>query len=178
MNSDLRNRAKAHHQPLMDFILYRIKELEKETGIRRTIFAACPNSISVIKAALRSAKRCDSPIKFAATLNQVDTDYGYTGLNQKEFVNTIRSESRKLNLEVPVIIAIDHGGPWLKDKHRLTNLTFNETFAEVKKSFEAAIAAGYDLIHEIVTGNLEIERRNRPSESLSSGHRKSGEFNS
>ena len=85
----MRNRAKAHHQPLMDFILYRIKELEKETGIRRTIFAACPNSISVIKAALRSAKRCNSPVKFAATLNQVDTDYGYTGLNQQEFVNTM-----------------------------------------------------------------------------------------
>jgi len=156
MNSDLRNRAKAHHQPLMDFILYRIKELEKETGIRRTIFAACPNSISVIKVALRSAKRCDSPIKFAATLNQVDTDYGYTGLNQKEFVNTIRSESRKLNLEVPVIIAIDHGGPWLKDKHRRTNLTFNETFAEVKKSFEAAIAAGYDLIHVDPTIDINL----------------------
>lgn len=156
MNSDLRNRAKAHHQPLMDFILYRIKELEKETGIRRTIFAACPNSISVIKAALRSAKRCDSPIKFAATLNQVDTDYGYTGLNQQEFVNTIRSESRKINLEVPVIIAIDHGGPWLKDKHRLANLTFNETFAEVKKSFEAAVAAGYDLIHVDPTIDINL----------------------
>lgn len=156
MNSDLRNRAKAHHQPLMDFILYRIKELEKETGIRRTIFAACPNSISVIKAALRSAKRCDSPIKFAATLNQVDTDYGYTGLNQQEFVNTIRSESRKINLEVPVIIAIDHGGPWLKDKHRLANLTFDETFAEVKKSFEAAVAAGYDLIHVDPTIDINL----------------------
>jgi tagatose-1,6-bisphosphate aldolase non-catalytic subunit AgaZ/GatZ len=156
MNSDLRNRAKAHHQPLMDFILYRIKELEKKTGIRRTIFAACPNSISVIKAALRSAKRCDSPIKFAATLNQVDTDYGYTGLNQQEFVNTIRSEARKINLKVPVIIAIDHGGPWLKDKHRLANLTFDETFAEVKKSFEAAVAAGFDLIHVDPTIDINL----------------------
>jgi len=156
MNTQLRDRAKAHHQPLMDYILCRIKEIENETGIHRTIFAACPNSIAVIKAALRSAKRCDSPIKFAATLNQVDTDYGYTGLNQEEFVNTIRSESRKINLEVPVIIAIDHGGPWLKDKHKLQNLTFDETFAEVKKSFVAAVAAGYDLIHVDPTIDINL----------------------
>lgn len=57
---------------MVERILARIRELEKETGIKRTLFAVCPNSRSVIKAALRSAKRCNAPVKFAATLNQVD----------------------------------------------------------------------------------------------------------
>jgi tagatose-1,6-bisphosphate aldolase non-catalytic subunit AgaZ/GatZ len=147
MNLEIRRKAAAQNIPLMDFILRRNDELAKLDGINRTIFAACPNSISVIKAALRSAKRWNSPIKFAATLNQVDTDRGYTNLNQKEFVNTIRLEAERLNLKVPVIIAVDHGGPWLKDVHAREKWSFDDTFSAVKKSFEASVEAGFDLIH-------------------------------
>jgi len=147
MNPEIRNKAAAQKIPLMDYILRRNDELAKLDGTNRTIFAACPNSISVIKAALRSAKRWNSPVKFAATLNQVDTDRGYTNLNQKEFVNTIKFEAKRLNLKVPVIIAVDHGGPWLKDLHAREKWSFDKSFAAVKKSFEASVEAGYDLIH-------------------------------
>ncbi|MFA5971405.1 MAG: class II D-tagatose-bisphosphate aldolase, non-catalytic subunit [Lentimicrobiaceae bacterium] len=147
MNPEIRNKAAAQKIPLMDYILRRNDELAKLDGTNRTIFAACPNSISVIKAALRSAKRWNSPIKFAATLNQVDTDRGYTNLNQKEFVNTIKLEAERINLNVPVIIAVDHGGPWLKDLHAREKWSFDETLNAVKKSFEASVEAGYDLIH-------------------------------
>lgn len=147
MDQEIRNKAAAQNIPLMDYILRRNDELAKLDGINRTIFAACPNSISVIKAALRSAKRWNSPIKFAATLNQVDTDRGYTNLNQKEFVNTIKLEARRLNVKVPVIVAVDHGGPWLKDLHTIEKWDFQKSFGAVKKSFEASVEAGYDLIH-------------------------------
>ncbi len=147
MNQEIRNKAAALNIPLMDYILRRNDELAKLDGVNRTIFAACPNSISVIKAALRSAKRWNSPIKFAATLNQVDMDRGYTNLNQQEFVNTIKIEAERLNLNVPVIIAVDHGGPWLKDLHASGKWSFDKTLAAVKKSFEASVEAGYDLIH-------------------------------
>ncbi len=147
MNPQLRKRAKEANQPLMDYILCRIKDLQHETGVRRTVFAACPNSITVIKAALRSAKRCNSPIKFAATLNQVDIDGGYTGLTQEEFVRTIKEQARIINFTGPVIVAVDHGGPWLKDIHRTEKWPLEKTMGWVKKSFEAAVDAGYDLIH-------------------------------
>lgn len=147
MNQDIRNRAIALNIPIMDFILKRIDELAKQDGTNRTIFAACPNSISVIKAALRSAKRWNSPIKFATTLNQVDLDRGYTNLNQTEFVNSIKLEAGRMNLDVPVIVAVDHGGPWLKDLHTNQKWSFDRSFEAVKKSFEASVEAGYDLIH-------------------------------
>ncbi len=147
MNITLRKQAREADLSLLDYILKRIDFLEKETKVKRTIFAACPNSMSVIKAALLSAKRCNAPVKFAATLNQVDTDGGYTGFTAKEFVDTVREESRVINFTGPVIVAIDHGGPWLKDKHRVEKWTYEETMAAVKKSFEKAIDAGYDLIH-------------------------------
>lgn len=131
----------------MDYILKRIIDIEKQSGIKRTIFAACPNSLAVIRAALKSAKRSNAPIKFAATLNQVDLDGGYTGLTPQEFVRTIRLNATKLNVTSPVIIAIDHGGPWLKDLHKSEKWEYSRTMSAVKKSFEAAVAAGYDLIH-------------------------------
>jgi len=147
MNQTIRDKAASQNIPLMDYILRRLEELKVQDGISRTVFAACPNSISVIKAALRSAKRWNSPIKFAATLNQVDIDRGYTNLNQKEFVNTIKLEAKRINLKVPVIIAVDHGGPWLKDLHAREKWSFDKSFSAVKKSFEASVEAGYDLIH-------------------------------
>lgn len=159
MNKDLRERAASEGIPLMDYILKRILDLEIQTGVKRTIFAACPNSLSVIRAALKSAKRCNAPVKFAATLNQVDLDGGYTGLTQTEFVKTIRLHARSLNVTSPVIIAIDHGGPWLKDVHNREKWTYSETMSAVKKSFEAAISAGYDLIHVDPTVDITLPKR-------------------
>ena len=156
MNAELRKRAAVAGMPLMDFILKRISELESQSGVKRSIFAACPNSISVIRAALKSSKRCDAPIKFATTLNQVDIDGGYTGLTHSEFVKTIRLHARNLNVRSPVIIAIDHGGPWLKDLHRTEKWPFDKTMAAVKKSFEAAIDAGFDLIHVDPTVDISL----------------------
>ncbi|GAA3510340.1 class II D-tagatose-bisphosphate aldolase, non-catalytic subunit [Aquimarina addita] len=147
MNKNLRMHAEKSNLSLLDYVLKRNSEIAKETGVNRTIFAACPNSMAVIKAALNSAKRCNAPIKFATTLNQVDLDGGYTGLTQYEFVKKVKQEAASINLQSPVIIAIDHGGPWLKDQHRKEGMNYEQTMQAVKESFEAAIAAGYDLIH-------------------------------
>ncbi|MBN8650476.1 MAG: class II D-tagatose-bisphosphate aldolase, non-catalytic subunit [Cytophagales bacterium] len=158
MNASLRERALLNNQSLMDFILHEIKRIETETKIPRTIFAACPNSLAVIKASLRAAKRNNAPIKFAATLNQVDLDGGYTGLTQKQFVKTIRQEANAINFTGPVIIAIDHGGPWLKDIQTKERWSFDRAMNAVKKSFEAAIEAGYDLIHVDPTIDITLPK--------------------
>ncbi|MEA5129142.1 MAG: class II D-tagatose-bisphosphate aldolase, non-catalytic subunit [Proteiniphilum sp.] len=128
-------------------ILGRIEELKSQTGVPRTLFAVCPNSLSVIKASFRAAKRNNAPIKFAATLNQIDSDKGYVGITQKEFTKMLADEARSVNFNGPYIVAIDHGGPWLKDKQSQERWGLERAMAEVKKSFEDAIEAGYDLIH-------------------------------
>jgi tagatose-1,6-bisphosphate aldolase non-catalytic subunit AgaZ/GatZ len=77
-------------------------------------------------------------------------------------VKTIRLHARNLNVKSPVIIAIDHGGPWLKDIHKSEQWPYEKTMSAVKKSFESAISAGFDLIHVdptvdiTVTGNQNI----------------------
>ena len=139
-------------------LLHRIDELQKETGIPRTIFAACPNSPTVIRASIRAAKRNNAPIYFAATLNQVDCDGGYTGMTQEAFCRTVRFETERVNFTGPVIVAIDHGGPWLKDKQRTEKWSTEDAMNGVKKSFEAAVLAGYDLIHVDPTVDINVPK--------------------
>ena len=144
--------------PKTERLLHRIDELQKETGIPRTIFAACPNSPAVIRASLRAAKRNNAPIYFAATLNQVDCDGGYTGMTQEAFCRTVRFETERVNFTGPVIVAIDHGGPWLKDKQRTEKWSTEDAMNGVKKSFEAAVLAGYDLIHVDPTVDINVPK--------------------
>lgn len=139
-------------------LLHRIDALQAETGIPRTIFAACPNSPAVIRASLRAAKRNNAPIYFAATLNQVDCDGGYTGMTQEDFTRLVRFETERVHFTGPVIVAIDHGGPWLKDRQRTEKWSTEDAMNGVKKSFEAAVLAGYDLIHVDPTVDINVPK--------------------
>jgi D-tagatose-1,6-bisphosphate aldolase subunit GatZ/KbaZ len=141
-------------QPLTEFVLRKAAELEKQGHAPRTLFAVCPNSIAVIKASLRAAKRNNSPVKFAATLNQVDTDRGYTNLNHADFVSITRREAARIDFSGPVIFAIDHGGPWLKDIQSIEKWPLSRAISAIKKSYEEALMAGFHLIHVDPTVDL------------------------
>ena len=149
--------------PETEYILKRIAELHKEGHPHRTLFAVCPNSISVIKAALRAAKRNNAPLKFAATLNQVDRDGGYVRLTQSEFVRYIKKEREKINFTGPVLIAVDHGGPWLKDLQSVEKWPLEKAMDEIKRSLEEAVRAGYDLLHVDPTVDIFL----KPGEVIS-----------
>ena len=85
-------------------LLERLEALRQETGVARTIFAVCPNSMSVIRASFRAAKRNHAPIYFAATLNQIDGDGGYTGMVQSQFTKMLQFEKASdLICELPVM---------------------------------------------------------------------------
>ncbi len=142
-NSIIRRMAEQENIPVMDYILKKIRKL----GEPVTIFAVCPNSEAVLKASIRAAKHADAPIKYAATLNQVDVDGGYTGWTPEIFVGEIRKACVQYGFEGPVIAAVDHGGPWLKDIQALRGFTLDKAMDEVKHSFESALLAGYDLLH-------------------------------
>lgn len=156
-NNGITEKGNPQGLPLVEYILGRIASLRQENSTGHTLFAACPNSRAVIRAAIRSARRCNAPIKFAATLNQVDFDKGYTGLTQKEFVKLIKQEARQIHFTGPIMIAIDHGGPWLKDAHKTAGLPYNETMALVKQSMIEALEAGYNLLHVDPTVDITLK---------------------
>jgi tagatose-1,6-bisphosphate aldolase non-catalytic subunit AgaZ/GatZ len=148
--------------PIVDLLLKKIKDISQKEKINYTLFAVCPNSENVLKAALHAAKRAHAPIKFAATLNQVDVDGGYTGWTQEDLVRKIKEQSYSIGYNGPIIVAVDHGGPWLKDIQTIEKWNLDKSMSWIKKSFEAALLAGYDLLHidptvDIFSGQIKIE---------------------
>jgi D-tagatose-1,6-bisphosphate aldolase subunit GatZ/KbaZ len=127
-------------------LIRRIIRLRKE-GVYITLLAACPNSAAVLEAAVKVAAANNMPMLFAATLNQVDRDGGYTGWTAARFVEQIKAFAHKYAWEGPLYPCLDHGGPWLKDLHALQGLSLQETMDEVKQSLAACLEAGYQLLH-------------------------------
>ena len=128
-------------------LLKQIAALRQREGKHVTLLAACPNSAAVLEAAVKCAAVNNAPMLFAATLNQVDRDGGYTRWTPAEFVRQVHVFAEKYAWDGPLYPCLDHGGPWLKDRHTLDGLTFVQTFAEVKRSLTACLEAGYQLLH-------------------------------
>jgi D-tagatose-1,6-bisphosphate aldolase subunit GatZ/KbaZ len=161
-NSIIREAAEKSKKPVINFIVEKLKILTNQENKNFTLLAVCPNSRNVVIAAIRSAKRAGAPVLFATTLNQVDIDGGYTYWNQDDLTRIIREESYRVGYEGPVIVCVDHGGPWLKDIQAIERWSLGKSINCIKESFEASITAQYDLIHidptvDIFNKNIAIE---------------------
>ncbi|HLA38996.1 MAG TPA: class II D-tagatose-bisphosphate aldolase, non-catalytic subunit, partial [Candidatus Glassbacteria bacterium] len=154
--SQIRSLAEMAGIPLTDAILKALKKGADRDLDSVTLFAACPNSEAVTRAAIRAAHASAAPLKFAATLNQVDLDGGYTGWTQDQFMELVRREVDQSGYKGPVIVALDHGGPWLKDKQTSEKWPLARAMQGVKESLEACIDAGYDLLHIDPTVDREL----------------------
>ncbi len=128
----------------------------QRTGEWATLLAVCPNSDAVLKAALLAARDHQAPMLFAATLNQVDLDGGYTGWRQADFVEQVRSHSRDIGFSGTAVCCLDHGGPWLKDRQRTEGYSYQAAMDGVKASLEACIDAGYELLHVDPTVDVRL----------------------
>ncbi len=128
-------------------LIQQIISLRQQNKAQITLFAACPNSVAVLEAAVLAAAKNNAPMLFAATLNQVDHAGAYTGWTPEQFVDQMRQFAGKYNWDGPLYPCLDHGGPWLKDKHTTAGLSLEETMIEVRKSLSACLKAGYQLLH-------------------------------
>ncbi len=127
---------------------YLLRQIElREQGTQLALLAVCPNSAAVFEAAVAVATRSNAPMLFAATLNQVDRDGGYTGWTAQHFVTTMQEYATRYGCRSPLFACLDHGGPWLKDKQTRDKLPLQQAMAEVKASLTDCLAAGYSLLH-------------------------------
>ena len=146
----------------LNTVIKTIEEFRNNDDFKMTLLAVCPNSEAVLEAAVKSAAINNSVMLFAATLNQVDTDGGYTGWTPELFVKTMQDYKTKYQCHSALYPCLDHGGPWLKDKDTLNKLTFKETFENVKNSIAACVRAGYSLLHIDPT----VDRTLEPGETI------------
>ncbi len=139
----LREIAQGKDIPLVDFIL----QTARRTGRRVTLLAVCPNSEAVTRAAIVAARDADAPILYAATLNQVDLDGGYTGWTPRDLVKLVKDYSREAGFTGEAIVCSDHCGPYCKDVHSIGKWPIAPAMWGVGASVVAAMQAGYDLLH-------------------------------
>ena len=137
-------RADAAGLPLLTAM---VRLLRGPLAGRHTLLAVCPNSDAVTRAALRAARAADAPLLYAATLNQVDTDGGYTGWTPQQLAAFVDDQAERLGVDSPVLLCLDHGGPWKKDVHAIEDWSYDATMAAVTDSLAACIDAGYRLLH-------------------------------
>ena len=121
-------------------------ELRRQGRAQVTLLAVCPNSDAVLEAAVLAAAHNRMPMLFAATLNQIDLDGGYTGWTPAGFVHHLRTFAARYGAG-QLYPCLDHGGPWLKDAHTRDRLSLDETMQAVRASVAACIDAGYSLLH-------------------------------
>jgi D-tagatose-1,6-bisphosphate aldolase subunit GatZ/KbaZ len=146
-HSALRRHADRLGLPLCDAVLRALREITPPGEPVPTLLAVCPNSEAVVKAAVLASKEADAPLCFAATLNQVDLDGGYTGWTQEQFVRLVRNLVEEAGFTGPVVVGLDHGGPWLKDLQSREGWSLPRAMQGVKDSLAACLDAGYDLLH-------------------------------
>ncbi len=133
--------------PKLRHTILRLIDLREHEGVNITLLAVCPNSAAVLEAAVKVAARCHTPMLFAATLNQVDRDGGYTGWTPAQFVAEMERYAVRHGCTSPLYPCLDHGGMWLKDRHTKEKLPLAQATAEVKLSLTACLEAGYALLH-------------------------------
>jgi len=135
----------------------------RESGNHRvTLLSVSPNSCAVLEAGVRCASMHNTPMLFAATLNQVDRDGGYTTWTPADFVYQMYTFANKYSWRGPLYPCLDHAGPWLKNSHITENLSYDQAMREVKLSLTACIQAGYQLLHV----DTSIDRRLPPSQMV------------
>ncbi len=145
--SAIRALATRDEAPLCDALLTGLRASTPPGRCVPTLLAVCPTSVAVVTAALLAAKEADAPLCFAATLNQVDCDGGYTGWTPAAFVALVREEADQVGFAGPIVVGLDHGGPWLKDIHTREKWPLERAMQGVRESLVACLEAGYDLLH-------------------------------
>jgi tagatose-1,6-bisphosphate aldolase non-catalytic subunit AgaZ/GatZ len=154
----IRKIAQKRGVPVVDLMLNTIRRM----GRRATLLAVCPNSEAVTKAAIIAAKKYNAPMLYAATLNQVDLDGGYTGWTPRDFITMVGRFAKETGFKGDAAPCSDHCGPYCKDIHTTGKWPIGPAMWGVSASLVACAQAGYDLLHIDPT----IDRTLPPGEQI------------
>lgn len=115
----------------------------RRDGRPRGITSVCSAHPTVLRAALRLAKKTQQPVLIEATCNQVNHQGGYTGMTPSDFVGLVEQIAAEEGLNRDLLIfGGDHLGPnpWRREEPAAA-------MEKAKAMVEAYVAAGFSKIH-------------------------------
>jgi hypothetical protein len=123
----------------------RIENLLKSR--RCTLLGVGPMSKNCVDATIELANDFQTPIMLIASRRQIDSqEFGGGYVNNwttEEFSQYVIDNDKKGF----VILARDHGGPWQNTQEKEKKLSFRKAMESCKKSYEADIKSGFEIIH-------------------------------
>ncbi|MBT8400158.1 MAG: class II D-tagatose-bisphosphate aldolase, non-catalytic subunit, partial [Rhodothermia bacterium] len=137
---------------------------DKTNPAHFTLLAVCPISPAIVDANLLAAAESDAPAIFTATLNQVDTDGGYSGWTPETFAHHVQSRVSRIAPGLNPVLCLDHGGPWKKDAHRARSVPFDETWSALRDTVTSCLEAGYEWLH--FDSTVDLDSAGLPSPAL------------
>ena len=132
--------------------MYDFLQKLKTNGHSCTLLGIGPVSKSVIKATFEAALQYSFPPVFIASRNQVDLKslgHGYLmgGMDQFDFVRTLKKIRNDVGYEGPLYICRDHGGPWQRNMELDNKYSLAKAMEIARLSFKADIEAGFNYLH-------------------------------
>lgn len=113
----------------------------------KTLLGVGPMSKNIVDVSIELANTYDVPLMLIASRRQVDSSYhggGYVNnWTTKEFAGYVQEKDNARK----VVLARDHGGPWQTEKEQQSCTTLAEAMASAKRSYEADIDSGFQVIH-------------------------------
>lgn len=149
------------NNPILDILR------KRKCGIRCGIPSFCCANKIVIEAILDQAQRFDDTVLIEATSNQVNQNYGYTGMNPSDFTEFVYSIADNIGFEKSkIIIGGDHLGPlpW-HDKPA------EEAMKNAEILVRLCVKAGYKKIHLDTSMRLGDDPIDRPLSTYTIAYR-------
>ena len=112
-----------------------------------TLLGVGPMSVNCVDAVIELSNESNIPLMLIASRRQIDSEFfggGYVNnWSTEKFASYIKDRDKNKK----VILCRDHGGPWQNTKEVKDKLTINDAMLSAKKSFEADINSGFEVIH-------------------------------
>ena len=121
--------------------------LEFRASTGSTLLGIGPMSLNCVEAAISLANEHSVYLMLIASRRQIDSrEFGggyVNGWTTEQFAAYVRAR----DAGGFIVLARDHGGPWQNEQERRRGFDLAAALAASKRSFQADIEAGFDLIH-------------------------------
>jgi D-tagatose-1,6-bisphosphate aldolase subunit GatZ/KbaZ len=140
---------------LVDYII-RLRASGKPSPV---ILAFCFSDVLALKACLSACQETRSIPVIMATMNQVNSDGGYSGLTSADFVRRVYELACDVGYDGPVIFGRDHGGPYIVAAQK--TIPRPEVMKWVKHNITQDLNAGFTCWHADGTSGKQDEQTDR-----------------